>query len=205
MFQRKLNTSDTLVVASHNSGKVIEIKDLLKQFDLKVVSAAELDLPEPKETGHTFAENANLKSLAAAKAADLPALADDSGLEVTALDGAPGIYSARWAGPTKDFAIAMENVRQALDDKGVSAKSKPKANFICALSLAWPDGHHQIFEGKVFGHLTWPARGSKGFGYDPIFIADGYDITFGEMDPEHKHSISHRARAFELFVKECFE
>ena len=189
-----------LVVASHNEGKVREIRDLVTPFGLDVVSAGELGLAEPEETETTFAGNAKLKATAAAKASGLPALSDDSGLEVDGLDGDPGIYSARWAGPNKDFALAMAKVNAALDAKGLTQAPQRRANFVCALCLAWPDGRSSVFEGKVFGTIVWPPRGTKGFGYDPIFQPDGHDITFGEMDPEAKQAMSHRARAFELFV-----
>lgn len=185
-----------LVVASHNQGKVREIRHLLEPFGIETKGARELGLPEPEETGKTFADNAALKARAAAKASGLPSLADDSGLSVTALDGAPGIYSARWAGEKKDFAAAMARVERELKDaKDFSAK------FVCALALAEPDGKTQIFEGEVKGTLVFPPRGERGFGYDPIFVADGMDKTFGEIEPALKHSISHRARAFEKLVK----
>ncbi len=195
---RRFDT-ETLVIASHNPGKVREIGDLLRPFGIKVLSAGELDLPEPDETETTFAGNALLKAHAAATAADLPALADDSGLAVDALDGAPGIYSARWAGSDKDFMVAMEKVEELLrgsEDRG--------AHFVCALALAWPDGHAEVFEGTVQGEITWPPRGDKGFGYDPIFVAEGEAITFGEMDPDRKHGMSHRADAFRQLVDACF-
>ena len=199
----KLRAGDRLVVASHNQGKVREIGDLLSPFGIETLSAASLDLLEPEETGGDFAANAELKALAAAQASGLPALSDDSGLEVEALDGAPGIYSARWAGPDKDFSIAMEKVERALAEKGATGAAQRCANFTCALTLAWPDGRCDTFEGKVYGTLVWPPRGSKGFGYDPIFVAEGQDVTFGEMEPDEKHAISHRARAFELFAAAC--
>lgn len=192
-----------LVVASHNDGKVREIRELLQPYGIETFSAGELGLAEPEETGTTFAANAELKALAAAREADLPALADDSGLEVAALDNAPGIYSARWAGTEKDFSPAMERVARALEDTGASDTESRRANFTCVLALGWPDGGVQIFEGKVFGHIVWPPRGTKGFGYDPIFVPQGYAETFGEMEPDQKHAISHRARAFESFVKTC--
>jgi XTP/dITP diphosphohydrolase len=194
-------TGQRLVVASHNPGKVREIGDLLRPYGVEAMAAARLGLPEPEETGETFAENAELKALAAASSTDLPALADDSGLVVDALDGAPGIYSARWAGPNKDFKIAMKRVHDEVTAKGIA---KPRAHFMCALTLAWPDAEFETFEGRVFGHLVWPPRGDKGFGYDPIFVGDGYDITFGEMDPVEKHKISHRARAFAQLIEACF-
>lgn len=188
-----------LVVASHNPGKVREIRDLLAPFKADVVSAGDLGLPEPEETGTTFIANAELKARAAAEAANMMALADDSGLSVDALDGAPGIYSARWAGPSKDFTLAMKKVEDAL-----AGKTDRRARFICALSLAWPDGHCETFEGKVLGRLVFPPRGDKGFGYDPIFIAEGFETTFAEMEPAAKHAMSHRADAFRQLVTACF-
>jgi len=188
-----------LVLATHNPGKVVEISDLLVPFGADVVSAGELGLPEPEETGTTFVANAELKALASATGSGYPALADDSGLVVTALDGDPGIYSARWAGPEKDFQLAMQKV-----EDGLTGKEDRSAYFACALSLAWPDGHTETVEGAVHGGLVWPPRGDKGFGYDPVFVAKGYDITFGEMDPEKKHQISHRADAFRKLVEMCF-
>jgi XTP/dITP diphosphohydrolase len=190
-----------LVVASHNPGKVREIGDLLAAFDVEAVSAGALGLPEPEETGKTFKANAELKALASATASGLPALADDSGLCVAALDGDPGIYSARWAGPGKDFAVAMQKIHELLEAGG---KDDRRAHFTCALSLAWPDGHVETFEGHVHGTLVWPPRGERGFGYDPIFRADGHDITFGEMDQDAKHAISHRAVAFRQLIDACF-
>lgn len=187
-----------LVIASHNAGKVREIADLLGPHGINPVSAGELGLDEPEETGTTFIANAELKAVAAAKASGLPALADDSGLCVDALGGDPGIYSARWAGPTKDFTIAMAKVNAALDAKGADASRA--AHFICALSLAWPDGHVESFEGRVDGTLVWPPRGDKGFGYDPIFQPVGHSISFAEMDPAAKHAMSHRADAFAQLV-----
>ncbi|MDA8553154.1 MAG: RdgB/HAM1 family non-canonical purine NTP pyrophosphatase [Alphaproteobacteria bacterium] len=188
-----------LVLATHNPGKVVEIAALVKPFGIEVVSAGELDLPEPEETETTFEGNARLKAHAAAKASGLPALADDSGLSVGALDGAPGIYSARWAGPTKDFGIAMDRVRAELGDN-----PSRDAMFICALTLAWPDGHDETFLGTITGALTFPAKGEHGFGYDPIFVPTGFSQTFGEMDPAKKHAMSHRAHAFEQLVAACF-
>lgn len=194
-------SSDQLVLATHNPGKVREIGDLLRPFAVSVVSVGELGLPEPEETGTTFIANAELKALAAARAARLPALADDSGLVVPALGGAPGVVSARWAGPTKDFRIAMRRVEAEL---AALPDADARAFFACALSLAWPDEHIETFEGFVHGRLVFPPRGDHGFGYDPIFVADGYDITFGEMDPAEKHRISHRADAFRQLVDACF-
>ncbi len=198
---RKL-TPEELIIASHNDGKIKEIHDLVSPYGIATVSAKKMGLPDPVETGKTFAENAAIKALAAATAAGLPALADDSGLLVAALDGAPGIYSARWAGAPRDFARAMEKVEKALIEKKTDDRS---ARFVCVLCLAWPDGHHEVFEGAVRGQLTFPPRGQKGFGYDPIFIPDGYDMTFGEMDGEEKHAISHRADAFRKLTKACLE
>lgn len=192
-------TGGKLAVASHNAGKVREIRELLSTFKVDVVSAGDLDLPEPDETGTTFIANAELKAVAAATAANLPALADDSGMSVDALDGAPGIYSARWAGPNKDFNDAMKRVETAL-----AGNPNRRAQFNCALALAWPDGHCESFEGTLHGHLVFPPRGTKGFGYDPIFMADGQNITFGEMEPDAKHAISHRAMAFRQLVAACF-
>lgn len=203
MAMHRLDAGMRLVVASHNKGKVYEIKHLIKPYGLDAVSAADLDLPEPEETETTFAGNARLKAVAAATASGLPALADDSGLEVDALGGAPGIFSARWAGPSKDFAVAMEKVATEVKSRHGWSAPGPRANFICALCLAWPDGSTDVFEGKVFGHLVWPPRGGNGFGYDPMFLADGEDLTFGEMAPDRKHALSHRARAFDLFEAAC--
>jgi XTP/dITP diphosphohydrolase len=191
----------SLVVASHNKGKVREIGELLAPFAIETISAGDLGLPEPEETGATFRENAELKALAAAKAAGKPALADDSGLCVDALNGAPGIYSARWAGPQKDFDFAMEKLRLGLIEEGTL---DTRAHFICGLALAWPDGHVEYFEGRVDGELVWPPRGEKGFGYDPMFVPQGHSETFGEMEPERKHAMSHRADAFRQLVDACF-
>jgi len=190
-----------LVIASHNAGKAREIAELLSPFGVEVISAASLNLPEPEETATTFIGNAELKARAAAAVSDLPALADDSGLVVHALDGAPGIYSARWAGPTKNFAIAMTRVEDELRAKSAADRG---AHFIAALSLCWPDGHCESFEGRVDGTLVWPPRGGRGFGYDPMFMPDGHDVTFGEMEPTAKHAISHRADAFRKLTAACF-
>jgi XTP/dITP diphosphohydrolase len=197
-----------LVIASHNQGKVREIADLLGPYGIQPVSAAELDLPEPDEIGVSFAENADLKARQAADLSGLPALADDSGLCVEALGGAPGIYSARWAlagdtgtGDTqagRDFGLAMRRVQERLEALGPDASRV--AHFVCALALCWPDGHCEWFEGRVDGCLVWPPRGDRGFGYDPMFEPAGHDITFGEMDPAEKHRISHRADAFRKLV-----
>jgi XTP/dITP diphosphohydrolase len=192
----------TLVVASHNAGKVREIKELLVDFGIETISAGDLGLPEPEETGETFKANAELKAQAAATASGKPALADDSGLCVAALNGAPGIYSARWAGPQKDFDFAMEKVRLGLLEEGTL---DTHAWFVCGLALAWPDGHVEYFEGRVDGELTWPPRGLKGFGYDPMFVPEGFEETFGEMDQEKKHAMSHRAHAFRQLVDACFK
>ena len=180
-------------MASHNAGKVREIKALLGPHGIVAVSAGDLGLPEPEETGTTFAANAELKALASAKGSGHAALADDSGLCVEALDGAPGIYSARWAGPTKDFRVAMNRIHDELRKRGLTTS---KAKFVCALTLAMPGGEMQTFEGEVHGTLTFPLRGDHGFGYDPIFVADGMDQTFAEIDPAQKHAMSHRAKAF---------
>lgn len=196
---------DRLVIATHNAGKLREIRDLLVPFGIDVTSAGALGLPEPVEDGETFVANALIKAHAAAQGAKRPALADDSGLAVDALDGAPGIHSARWAGPDKDFAKAMADVwakTQALD---APRRDDHNAHFVCALALAWPDGDAVVFEGRVDGTLVWPTRGARGFGYDPLFQADGYPITFGEMDPAEKHRISHRADAFRQLVAGCFQ
>jgi XTP/dITP diphosphohydrolase len=201
---RRLQRGARLVAATHNAGKVKELRDLLAPYGLSVVSAADLELPEPEETGDTFAANAELKALAAAKAAGLPALADDSGLEVGALDGAPGVFSARWAGPGRDFGLAMRKLVEAVRERGRWTEAPgPRANFTAVLCLAWPDGSAETFEGKVYGQLVWPPRGGRGFGYDPMFVADGETLTFGEMEPTRKHAISHRARAFALFSRAC--
>ena len=199
----RLEHGTRLVVASHNPGKVREIRDLVGPHGLAVVSAGELGLPEPEETGATFAANAELKAVAAARGSGLPALSDDSGLEVEALGGAPGIYSARWAGEGKDFGDAMRRVAEEVRNRDGWSEAGPRANFTCALCLAWPGGSTELFEGKVYGHLVWPPRGAKGFGYDPMFVADGERLTFGEMEPDAKHAISHRARAFALFARAC--
>jgi len=193
----RLPRGSILIVASHNRGKVREIKALLGPHGIEPVSAGELGLPEPEETGTTFAANAELKARAAADAGKHPALADDSGLWVNALGGNPGIWSARWAGPDKDFKIAMARVERELKEKSAQDLS---AKFVCALSLAMPHGECQTFEGEVHGTLSFPPRGTLGFGYDPIFIPDGFDQTFGEIDPHLKNAMSHRARAFEKLL-----
>lgn len=196
-----------LVIATHNSGKLREFRELLAPFPLDLTSAGELGLPEPDETGTTYAENARLKAEAAASASGLPALADDSGLCVHALWGAPGLFSARWAGPSKDFAVAMERVERDLQARGATEPSARKAAFVAALSLVWPGGETLDVEGSSPGEVVWPPRGKLGFGYDPIFLPDGHDRTFGEMTAQEKHGVtwdacgrasglSHRARAF---------
>ena len=204
----RLFTEPKLIVASHNKGKLVEIADLLTRFEVETVGADALGLPEPEETGTTFIANAELKALAAAMTAGLPALSDDSGLAVDALDGAPGIYSARWAETAngRDFDFAMHKIEMALAQRAQtqSGDVARSARFVCALSLAWPDGHVESFEGTVEGHLVWPMRGKNGFGYDPIFLPEGGDLTFGEMNPEAKHAISHRADAFAQLVAACF-
>ena len=188
-----------LVIASHNKGKVVEISELLAPFGVETISAGDLNLPEPVEDGLTFLANAEIKAHAAATASGLPALSDDSGLQVQALGGDPGIYSARWCGPDKDFDVAMNSVLEKL-----SGNTDRGANFTCALTLAWPDGHLESFEGKVFGTITEDKRGEQGFGYDPIFMPSGHDVTFGEMEPAAKHAMSHRANAFKQLIDACF-
>ena len=196
---RKLRPG-ALIIASHNDGKINEINELVSPFGIMATSAKKLGLNDPEETGKTFAENAIIKAQAAAKASNLPALADDSGLSVDVLEGAPGIYSARWAGEARDFGLAMKRVEKALIE---TRSEETGARFICALCLAWPDGHQELFEGEVKGRLTFPPRGDKGFGYDPIFAPDGYDMTFAEMAPAKKHAMSHRAMAFRKLMKAC--
>ena len=205
-------TSGRIVVATHNAGKLVEMRMLLAPFGLDAVSAGELGLPEPEETGTTFRANAALKAHAAAEASRLPALADDSGLVVDALDGAPGVHTARWAGPDRDWGFAMATVDRRLREKGAVAPAERRARFVSALCLAWPDGHEEAFEGTVEGTLVWPPRGAKGFGYDPMFRPDGFERTFGEMSGEEKHGwlpgmtpLSHRARAFAALAAACFE
>jgi XTP/dITP diphosphohydrolase len=193
-----------LVVASHNAGKVREIGDLLRPFGVETISAGDLGLPEPAETETTFLGNARIKSHAAARASGLPALSDDSGLSVEALDGAPGVYTADWAQTPagRDYGRAMERVWRELEAKG--APEPRRAAFHCCLSLAWPDGHDESFVGRAEGRIVWPPRGTTGFGFDPIFLPDGHYETFGEMDPAAKHAISHRADAFRQLVAVCF-
>lgn len=205
---RPLEKGETLVVASHNPGKVREIEELIAPFGFAITSAGALDLPEPDETGTTFEENARIKSVAAATAAGMVALSDDSGLAVDALGGEPGIYSARWAGADKDFARAMRLVEERLQEAGATTPETRTARFVAVLSLAFPDGSSEEFRGEVEGTLVWPPRGDKGFGYDPMFLPAGYDLTFGEMSAEAKHGwdgtgegLSHRARAFARFAR----
>lgn len=198
-------SGDRLLLATHNKGKLEEVAHLLAPFGVSVVGAAEMNLPEPEETEDTFVGNARIKAHAAAKAANLPALSDDSGIEIAALDGAPGVYTADWAetGNGRDFLMAMTRAHDEL-----IAKAAPQpwlARFCSTLVLAWPDGHDEVFEGYVEGTLVWPIRGADGFGYDPMFQPDGYDQTFGEMDRWEKNKISHRARAIDAFVTGCFD
>jgi XTP/dITP diphosphohydrolase len=188
-----------LVIATHNRDKLREIGDFLRPHGVEVVSAAVLGLPEPEETAETFAGNAAIKAQATARASGFPALADDSGLAVTVLDGAPGVHSARWAGPEKDFSRAMRTLEEKLEAKAAATGQARRAEFVCVLCLGWPDGVHDLFEGRVAGTLAWPPRGDRGFGYDPMFVPDGHALTFGEMDPADKHRMSHRARAFDKF------
>ena len=199
-----------LVIATHNPGKLTELRELLAAYGIAAQSAGDLGLPEPEETGASFRENARIKALAAALAAQRPAFADDSGLVVDALGGAPGIHSARWAGPTKDFAGAMQRIEDALKARGAVTSQARRAHFACALCVAFSDQHFEEFEGRIDGTLVWPPRGDKGFGYDPIFLPDGHSRTFGEMTSEEKHGLpplgaglSHRARAFRLLAEAC--
>ena len=202
--------TDLVVIATHNPGKLREMRELLAPYGIATQSAGELGLPEPEETGTTFAENARIKAVAAARASGKPAFADDSGLVVDALGGGPGIHSARWAGPDKDFRAAMNRIQTLLIERGAKTSEQRRANFIAALCLAWPDGHVEDFEGRVDGVAVWPPRGDKGFGYDPLFRPDGFDITFGQMTAEEKHGLppqgrglSHRARAFMKLAEAC--
>lgn len=201
-----------LVIATHNPGKLAEMKELLAPHGIKAVSAGELGLGEPDETGKDFRSNAAIKAIAAAQATKLPSFADDSGIVVDALDGAPGIYSARWAGPTKDFAAAMAQIERLLQERGATTPDKRTAHFVSALCVAWPDGHREEVEARVDGTLVWPPRGTAGFGYDPMFLPDGHDRTFGEMESIEKHGLpplglglSHRARAFMKLAEICLE
>ena len=201
---RRRFAAPKLVIATHNAGKLREIAALLAPFSVEVVSAGALGLAEPAETETTFAGNAAIKSRAAAQGSGLPALADDSGLEIAALGGAPGVYTADWAetGQGRDFGMAMERAWRAIVETG--AAMPYAARFVCCLSLAWPDGHEESFLGTVGGEIAWPPRGERGFGYDPIFVPEGHCETFGEMDPAAKHAISHRADAFRQLVTACF-
>jgi XTP/dITP diphosphohydrolase len=199
-------------MATHNSGKLREMRELLSPYGIDALSAGELGLAEPEETGTSFRENARIKAVAAAKATDLPAFADDSGLAVDALGGAPGIHSARWAGPNKDFPQAMQSIEDKLRERGAATPDARKAHFVSALCVAWPDGHTEDFEARVDGTLVWPPRGDAGFGYDPMFLPDDHDRTFGEMTSDEKHSLpprglglSHRARAFLKLAEACLE
>jgi len=200
------------VIATHNPGKLAEMRELLAPHGVAAVSAGELGLPEPEETGDTFAANARLKAVAAAQAAQLPAFADDSGLAVDALDGAPGIFSARWAGPTRDFTVAMTRIERLLQERGAKQPAQRKAHFVSALCVAWPDGHLEEVEARADGSLVWPPRGTSGFGYDPMFMPDGHARTFGEMTRLEKHGLpqlglglSHRARAFVKLAEICLD
>jgi XTP/dITP diphosphohydrolase len=199
-----------LVIATHNPGKLVEMRELLAPYGIDATSAGELGLPEPDETGMTFRDNARIKAEAAAQATGLPAFADDSGLVVDALDGAPGIHSARWTGPDKDFGRAMAGIEEKLRARGASEQPQRKAHFVSALCVAWPDGHVEDFEARVDGTLVWPPRGDQGFGYDPMFLPDGHARTFGEMPSDEKHGLpprgkglSHRARAFMKLAEAC--
>ena len=210
MAQRQLDGK--IVIATHNQGKLVEMRDLLAPFGLVAVSAAELSLPEPEETGLTFAENAAIKARATSEATGLPAFADDSGICIEALGGEPGIYSARWAGPEKDFNRAMRHIEELLQAKGAVTPDQRKAWFVSALTVAWPDGHLAEVEGRVNGTLVWPPRGPAGFGYDPMFLPEGDTRTFGEMSREEKHGLpplgrglSHRARAFVALVDQVLK
>lgn len=210
MAHRQLTGS--VVIATHNPGKLAEMRELLAPYHVAATSAAELNLPEPEETGTTFAANARIKAMAAAKATGRAAFADDSGLCVDALGGNPGIYSARWAGPDKDFRGAMNQIQTLLIGKGATSPGQRRGHFIAALCLAWPDGHTEEFEGRVDGIIVWPPKGTAGFGYDPLFLPDGHERTFGEMTADEKHGLppkgmglSHRARAFVMLAKACLQ
>ena len=207
-MSRKL--TGPVVIATHNPGKLAEMRDLLAPYGITAQSAGELNLPEPQETGETFAANARIKAMAAAKATGQVAFADDSGLVVDALGGEPGIHSARWAGPNKDFRFAMNRIQTMLIERGARTPDQRRAHFIAALCLAWPDGHTEEFEGRVDGVAVWPPRGDAGFGYDPLFLPDGFDRTFGQMSAIEKHGLppngkglSHRARAFVMLADAC--
>ena len=200
----------SVIIATHNPGKLREMRELLAPYGIATQSTGELGFPEPEETGTTFAENARIKAVAAARASGKPAFADDSGLVVDALGGDPGIHSARWAGPDKDFRAAMNRIQTLLIERGAKTPEQRRAHFIAALCLAWPDGHVEDFEGHVDGVAVWPPRGDKGFGYDPLFRPDGFDITFGQMSADEKRglppqgrALSHRARAFMKLAETC--
>lgn len=204
--------TDKLVIATHNPGKLAEMRELLAPYGIAAVSAGELGLSEPDETGNDFRSNAAIKAIAAAQVTKLPSFADDSGVVVDALDGAPGIYSARWAGPSKDFAAAMAQIERLLQERGATTPDKRKAHFVSALCVAWPDDHLEEVEARVDGTLVWPPRGNAGFGYDPMFLPDGHNRTFGEMESIEKHGLpplglglSHRARAFVKLAEICLE
>jgi XTP/dITP diphosphohydrolase len=207
---RKL--AGSVVIATHNAGKLREIRELLEPHGIKTIDAQTLGLVEPEETGASFRDNARIKATAAAAASGMPALADDSGLSVDALGGAPGIYSSRWAGPDKNFNAAMARIEETLRERGALSERERSARFVCALCLAWPDGHLEEFEAEVAGTLVWPPRGDKGFGYDPMFRPQGHERTFGEMTSEEKHALpphgrglSHRARAFVELAQACLD
>jgi XTP/dITP diphosphohydrolase len=210
--QKHRRITGRLVIATHNSGKLAEMRELLAPYGIDAISAGELGLKEPDETGTTFRDNARIKAEAAAIATESPAFADDSGLVVDALDGAPGIYSARWAGPDKNFSVAMATIEDKLKERDAAAPDQRKAHFVSALCVAWPDGHTEEFEARIDGVLVWPPRGDKGFGYDPMFLPDGHRRTFGEMPSDEKHGLpprgkglSHRARAFVKLAEACLE
>ena len=201
-----------LVIATHNPGKLAEMRDLLAVYGVEAISAGELGLPEPEEAGTTFRANARIKAEAAAMASNMPAFADDSGLTVDALGGDPGIYSARWAGPDKDFRLAMNKIQSLLVERSAKSAEQRRGHFVSALCVAWPDGHAEEFEATVDGTIVWPPRGTQGFGYDPLFKPDGHERTFGEMSAEEKHGLpprgrglSHRARAFLKLAEACLE
>jgi len=207
---RHRSITGRLVIATHNPGKLIEMRDLLAVYGVEAMSAGELGLPEPEETGTSFRANARIKAETAARASRQASFADDSGLAVDALGGEPGIFSARWAGPRKDFSVAMEKVEAKLRERGAITPAQRRAHFVSALCVAWPDGHVEEFEAQVHGTLVWPPRGTRGFGYDPIFLPDGHTRTFGEMESEEKHGLpprgkglSHRARAFLKLTEAC--
>ncbi|HME30638.1 MAG TPA: RdgB/HAM1 family non-canonical purine NTP pyrophosphatase [Pseudolabrys sp.] len=199
-----------VVIATHNSGKLQEIRDLLAPYGIAAEAAGDLGLPEPQETGKTFAANVRIKAVAAARASGKVSFADDSGLVIDALDGEPGIHSARWAGPDKDFRAAMNRIQTLLIQRGAKSPEQRRAHFVAALCLAWPDDHVEVFEGRVDGVIVWPPRGDRGFGYDPLFRPDGFDRTFGQMSADEKHGLppqgqglSHRARAFLKLADAC--